>query len=60
MYRPSSDPHVEELLPFWFGDRDDAAEMAARQAHLWWKHHPAADREVRERFGDLAEPGAGF
>jgi len=58
MYRTSSHPQVEELLSFWFGDRVDDAEAADEQAQLWWKHTPAADAEVRQRFGALAEHAA--
>ncbi len=58
MEQTPSDPQVEELLSFWFGDGDDDAVVAAEQSSLWWKHDAATDREVRERFGALAARAA--
>jgi uncharacterized protein (DUF924 family) len=45
----------EPVLKFWFGDGGDAADIAKRQADLWWGKSPATDAIIRERFGALRE-----
>ncbi|MBA1147633.1 DUF924 domain-containing protein [Ectothiorhodospiraceae bacterium WFHF3C12] len=54
------DPRIEDVHHFWFGDIDDDARVAERQAGLWWRKSEQTDAEIRERFGDLvAEAGSG-
>jgi uncharacterized protein (DUF924 family) len=55
MRHPDLDPRAAALLDFWFGAHDDDATVAAAQAPLWWQHHAEADREVKDRFGGLAD-----
>lgn len=40
----------EVLLEAWFGPDAPDAEVAQRQAGLWWSKDPQTDRTLRERF----------
>ncbi len=39
-----------QVLDFWFGTKEDDAEIANAQASLWWSKNPKVDAEVRARF----------
>ena len=43
----------EELLAFWFGPLDDQGRADAEHEARWWKHDPAFDATLRERFAAL-------
>jgi uncharacterized protein (DUF924 family) len=50
-----------EILDFWFGaDRAErsGAELAARQASLWWGKDAEADGEIARRFTPLLDAAA--
>lgn len=40
----------DSILKFWFGESGNDAEVASRQAELWWSKDAAVDAQVRERF----------
>ena len=42
----------ESVLAFWFGPPGSAAEVAGRQAKLWFGKSPENDRVVAEHFSD--------
>lgn len=50
-------PAAEEVLRFWFGDQAAADEVDQSRQRIWFVKNPAVDREIRERFGDLLDPG---
>ena len=39
----------EELLDLWFGDAEDDAETAAKQAELWWGQSAETDEMLGAR-----------
>ncbi|MDA0368254.1 MAG: DUF924 domain-containing protein [Proteobacteria bacterium] len=43
-----TDKVVEDVLEFWFSDRDESGEAIFRKA--WFEKDPAFDRSIRERF----------
>ena len=49
---------VERLLGRWFGDGEDDAAVAARQAGLWWGRSPETDLDIGAAFGDVASRAA--
>lgn len=50
----------DEVLDFWFGPPGHAAEVAGRQAKLWFGKSPENDRAVAERFSaTLIDAAAG-
>jgi len=40
----------ETILNYWFGPNGSHADVAKRQAGLWWGKDPATDADIRERF----------
>lgn len=48
----------DELLGFWFGDKDDDAEAGESQAALWWKSDAETDDLMAGRFGQAASAAA--
>ncbi len=42
-----------ELLAWWFGSGQSAAEVAASRSTLWFGYRQEQDDEARERFGEL-------
>jgi uncharacterized protein (DUF924 family) len=48
----------DELLQLWFGDADDDATAARRQADLWWGQSAESDEMLGGRFGQLASAAA--
>lgn len=44
-----------ELLEWWFGSGQSAAEVAASRTPLWFGYRPEQDDEARERFGELCQ-----
>lgn len=50
----------ESILEFWFGESGNDAEVAARQAELWWSKNTEVDARMREHFEPLViEAGNG-
>lgn len=55
---PARGAELEALLDFWF-DADTAdAEALKRQSRRWFMSSPEQDRELGQRFGDLARAAA--
>ena len=48
-------PAWQGVLDYWFGDAVDSAQVAERQAALWWGKSEDTDREIRERFETLLQ-----
>lgn len=50
----------DAILKFWFGESDDDADVASRQAALWWSKDAEVDAQMRKRFEPLVvEAGCG-
>lgn len=43
----------DAILRFWFGESENDAEVASRQAELWWSKDAEVDAQMRERFEAL-------
>lgn len=52
------DADAASLLSFWFGDADVAAPIAPSSMGRWFRHDPAFDATLRERFGAHVERAA--
>ncbi|MBX3247818.1 MAG: DUF924 domain-containing protein [Myxococcales bacterium] len=51
---------IEDVLSFWLGELDADGLAASEIQARWWKHDPAFDDLLRERFGALhAEVASG-
>ena len=42
--------NYQAVLDFWFGDKGDDAEVAARQSGLWWGKNTDTDRHIKAQF----------
>jgi uncharacterized protein (DUF924 family) len=52
--------NYETVLRFWFGDDGaDDAQIAQRQAKLWWSKTPEIDEGMRRNFEPLVQQAAG-
>lgn len=51
------DPLASDILTFWFGGTDLAAEMARRE--IWFRSTPEFDAELARRYGDVHERAGG-
>jgi len=50
----ASDPRIEAVLDFWFGDLAEPAAVSAAW-NRWFRGGAAADRDIGERFAGLTE-----
>jgi len=48
----------DELLDYWFGDKDDDAEAGERQAALWWGQSTETDDLLSGQYGQAASAAA--
>jgi len=48
----------DELLDFWFGDKDDDVGVGESQSSLWWGQSAEADDRLSGRFGHAASAAA--
>ena len=52
------DKRIEQILDFWFSEKDAAGQATARE--LWYQSDPGFDREIREQFlSDIKLAAAG-
>ncbi len=48
----------DEILRFWFGDKDDDAEVGESQSALWWGQSAETDERLGARFGQATSAAA--
>lgn len=46
-------PTAQNIIDYWFGNDDDDAQIAKRQAELWWSKNDDVDSEIKQRFEPL-------
>lgn len=50
------DERIDDILEFWFGDRQASdSAIAERQQGLWWGKDPATDAHINERFAEVLQ-----
>ena len=47
---PAPPENTESILHYWFGAREDEAEIIREKSALWWKKDPRIDEDIRRRF----------
>lgn len=50
-----TDPRIDEVLGYWFGDAADDAGVLAGKSALWFGAGAEVDEDIRRRFADLRE-----
>ena len=52
------DEEIEDVLKFWFGCGQTAAEIADEKTAMWWSKSDQIDREITRRFKTVTEAAA--
>lgn len=53
-----NDPHINDVLSYWFGDLKSAEDYPQQQSNIWWEGSDDIDQEIRDRFGKLVNDAA--